>query len=91
MFKDNVPNRKIERDSNISPFKVNKVMNQSKESGGVLVRKGEASEACDYQSMRHHCIKNCIINQRLVTTWVKDYVGEPLSSTTLFNYIHKCH
>ncbi len=41
MFKNNVPQRKIGRDLDISPSTVHNIIKRFKESGGILVRKGQ--------------------------------------------------
>ncbi len=40
MFKNNVPQRKIGRDLDISPSTVHNIIKRFKESGGISVRKG---------------------------------------------------
>ena len=41
MFKNNVSQRKIGRDLDISPSTVRNIIKRFKESGGILVRKGQ--------------------------------------------------
>ncbi len=41
MFKNNVPQRKIGRDLDISPSPVHNIIKRFKESGGISVRKGQ--------------------------------------------------
>ncbi len=41
MFKNNVPQRKIGRDLDISPSTVHNIIKRFKESGGISVRKGQ--------------------------------------------------
>ena len=41
MFKNNVSQRKIGRDLDISPFTVPNIIKRFKESGGISVRKGQ--------------------------------------------------
>ncbi len=40
-FKNNVPQRKIGRDLDISPSTVHNIIKRFKESGGISVRKGQ--------------------------------------------------
>ncbi len=62
MFKNNVPQRKIGRDLDISPSTVHNIIKRFKESGGISVRKGQGRKPklnnCDLRSLRRHCIKN---------------------------------
>ncbi len=41
MFKNNVPQRKIGRDLDISPSTVHNIIKRFKDSGGISVRKGQ--------------------------------------------------
>ncbi len=94
MFKNNVPQRKIGRDLDISPSTVHNIIKRFKESGGISVRKGQGRKPKlnnrDLRSLRRHCIKNCHSSISDITTWAQDYFGKPLSSTTIRSYIHKC-
>ncbi len=94
MFKNNVPQRKIGRDLDISPSTVHNIIKRFKESGGISVRKGQGRKPKlnnrDLRSLRRHCIKNRNSSISDITTWVQDYFGKPLSSTTIRSYIHKC-
>ncbi len=62
MFKNNVPQRKIGRDLDISPSTVHNIIKRFKESGGISVRKGQGRKPKlnnrDLRSLRRHCIKN---------------------------------
>lgn len=44
MFKDNVPQRKTGRDLEISLSTGHKIIKRFKESGGILVRKGQGGQ-----------------------------------------------
>ena len=79
MFKNNVSQRKIGRDVDIS------------HSGGIPRRKGRKPKLNnrDLQSLRRHCIKNCHSSLSYITTWPQDYFGNILWSTTIRSYIHK--
>ncbi len=94
MFKNNVPQRKIGRDLDISPSTVHNIIKRFKESGGISVRKGQGRKPKlnnrDLRSLRRHCIKNRHSSISDITTWAQDYFGKPLSSTTICSYIHKC-
>ncbi len=94
MFKNNVPQRKIGRDLDISPSTVHNIIKRFKESGGISVRKGQGRKPKlnnrDLRSLRRHCIKNRPSSISDITTWAQDYFGKPLSSTTICSYIHKC-
>ncbi len=94
MFKNNVPQRKIGRDLDISPSTVHNIIKRFKESGGISVRKGQGCKPKlnnrDLRSLRRHCIKNRHSSISDITTWAQDYFGKPLSSTTIRSYIHKC-
>ncbi len=94
MFKNNVPQRKIGRDLDISPSTVHNIIKRFKESGGISVRKGQGRKPKlnnrDLRSLRRHCIKNRYSSISDITTWAQDYFGKPLSSTTIRSYIHKC-
>ncbi len=94
MFKNNVPQRKIGRDLDISPSTVHNIIKRFKESGGISVRKGQGCKPKlnnrDLRSLRRHCIKNHHSSISDITTWAQDYFGKPLSSTTIRSYIHKC-
>ncbi len=94
MFKNNVPQRKIGRDLDISPSTVHNIIKRFKESGGISVRKGQGRKPKlnnrDLRSLRRHCIKNRHSSISNITTWAQDYFGKPLSSTTIRSYIHKC-
>ncbi len=94
MFKNNVPQRKIGRDLDISPSTVHNIIKRFKESGGISVRKGQGRKPKlnnrDLRSLRRHCIKNPHSSISDITTWAQDYFGKPLSSTTIRSYIHKC-
>ncbi len=94
MFKNNVPQRKIGRDLDISPSTVHNIIKRFKESGGISVRKGQGRKPKlnnrDLRSLRRHCIKNRHSSISDITTWAQDYFGKPLSSTTIRSYIHKC-
>ncbi len=94
MFKNNVPQRKIGRDLDISPSTVHNIIKRFKESGGISVRKGQGRKPKlnnrDLRSLRRHCIKNRHSSISDITTWAQDYFGKPLSSTTIHSYIHKC-
>ncbi len=94
MFKNNVPQRKIGRDLDISPSTVHNIIKRFKESGGISVRKGQGRKPKlnnrDLRSLRRHCIKNLHSSISDITTWAQDYFGKPLSSTTIRSYIHKC-
>ncbi len=94
MFKNNVPQRKIGRDLDISPSTVHNIIKRFKESGGISVRKGQGRKPKlnnrDLRSLRRHCIKNHHSSISDITTWAQDYFGKPLSSTTIRSYIHKC-
>ena len=93
MFKNNVSQRKIGRDLDISPSTVHNIIQRFKESGGISVRKGQGRKPKlnnrDIRSLRQHCIKNRHSSISDITTWAQDYFGEPLS-TTIRSYIHKC-
>ncbi len=93
-FKNNVPQRKIGRDLDISPSTVHNIIQRFKESGGISVRKGQGRKPKlnnrDLRSLRRHCIKNRHSSISDITTWAQDYFGKPLSSTTIRSYIHKC-
>ncbi len=78
MFKNNVPQRKIGRDLDISPSTVHNIIKRFKESGGISVRNNR-----DLRSLRRHCIKNRHSSISDITTWAQDYFGKPLSSTTI--------
>ncbi len=62
MFKNNVPQRKIGRDLDISPSTVHNIIKRFKESGGISVLKGQGRKPKlnnrDLRSLRRHCIKN---------------------------------
>ncbi len=95
MFKNNVPQRKIGRDLDISPSTVHNIIKRFKESGGISVPKGQGRKPKlnnrDLRSLRRHRIKNrrhSSISD--ITTRAQDYFGKPLSSTTIRSYIHKC-
>ncbi len=94
MFKNNVPQRKIGRDLDISPSTVHNIIKRFKESGGISVHKGQGRKPKlnnrDLRSLRRHCIKNRHSSINDITTWAQDYFGKPLSSTTIRSYIHKC-
>ncbi len=94
MFKNNVPQRKIGRDLDISPSTVHNIIKRFKESGGISVRKGQGRKPKlnnrDLRSLRRHCIKNPHSSISDITTWAQDYFGKPLSSTTIRSYIHNC-
>ncbi len=94
MFKNNVPQRKMGRDLDISPSTVHNIIKRFKESGGISVRKGQGRKPKlnnrDLRSLRRHCIKNRHSSISDITTWAQDYFGKPLSSTTIRSYIHKC-
>ncbi len=94
MFKNNVPQRKIGRDLDISPSTVHNIIKRFKESGGISVRKAQGRKPKlnnrDLRSLRRHCIKNRHSSISDITTWAQDYFGKPLSSTTIRSYIHKC-
>ncbi len=94
MFKNNVPQRKIGRDLDISPSTVHNIIKRFKESGGISVHKGQGRKPKlnnrDLRSLRRHCIKNRHSSISDITTWAQDYFGKPLSSTTIRSYIHKC-
>ncbi len=94
MFKNNVPQRKIGRDLDISPSTVHNIIKRFKESGGISVRKGQGRKPKlnnrDLRSLRRHCIKNRHSSISDITTWAQDYFGKSLSSTTIRSYIHKC-
>ncbi len=64
MFKNNVPQRKMGRDLDISPSTVHNIIKRFKESGGISVRKGQGRKPKlnnrDLRSLRRHCIKNRI-------------------------------
>ena len=81
MFKNNVSQRKIGRDLDISPSTVHNIIKRLKESGGISVRKGQG---------RKPTVKNCHSSISDITTWAQDYFGKPLSSTSICSYIHKC-
>ncbi len=93
MFKNNVPQRKMGRDLDISPSTVHNIIKRFKESGGISVRKGQGHKPKlnnrDLRSLRRHCIKNRHSSISDITTWAQDYFGKPLSSTTIRSYIHK--
>ncbi len=59
MFKNNVPQRKIGRDLDISPSTVHNIIKRFKESGGISVRKGQGRKPKlnnrDLRSLRRHC------------------------------------
>ena len=62
MFKNNVSQRKIGRDLDISPSTVHNIIKRFKESGGVSVNKGQRCKSKlnnrDLRYLRRHCIKN---------------------------------
>ena len=62
MFKNNVSQRKIGMDFDISPSTVHNIIKRFKESGGISVRKGQGPKPKlnnrDLRSLRRHCIKN---------------------------------
>ncbi len=84
VFKNNVPQRKIGRDLDISPSTVHNIIKRFKESGGISVRKGQGRKPKlnnrDLRSLRRHCIKNRHSSISDITTWAQDYFGKPLSS-----------
>ncbi len=92
MFKNNVPQRKIGRDLDISPSTVHNIIKRFKESGGISVRKGQGRKPKlnnrDLRSLQAHCIKNRHSSISDITTWAQDYFGKPLSSTTISSYVH---
>ncbi len=94
MFKNNVPQRKIGRNLDISPSTVHNIIKRFKEPGGISVCKGQGRKPKlnnrDLRSLRRHCIKNRHSSISDITTWAQDYFGKPLSSTTIRSYIHKC-
>ncbi len=94
MFKNNVPQRKMGRDLDISPSTVHNIIKRFKESGVISVRKEQGRKPklnnCDLRSLSRHCIKNRHSSISDITTWAQDYFGKPLSSTTIHSYIHKC-
>ncbi len=94
MFKKKNPQRKIGRDLDISPSTVHNIIKRFKESGGISVRKGQGRKPKlnnrDLRSLRRHCIKNPHSSISDITTWAQDYIGKPLSSTTIRSCIHKC-
>ncbi len=83
-----------ERDLEISPSTVHNMIKRFKESGGISVCKGQGRKPKlnnrDLRSLRRHCIKNRHSSISDITTWAQDYLGKPLSSTTIRSYIHKC-
>ncbi len=72
MFKNNVPQRKIGRDLDISPSTVHNIIKRFKESGGISVRKGQGHKPKlnnrDLRSLRRHCIKNRLSSISDITT-----------------------
>ncbi len=77
MFKNNVPQRKIGRDLDISPSTVHNIIKRFKESGGISVSKGQGRKPKlnnhDLRSLRRHCIKNRHSSISDITTWAQDY------------------
>ena len=62
MFKNNVPQRKIGKDFDISPSTLHNIIKRFKESRGISVckRQGHKPKLNDHdvRSLRQHCIKN---------------------------------
>lgn len=85
MCKNNVPQRKIGKDLDISPSTVHNIIKGVKESGESSVRKVQGRKPklnyCDLRSLKQHCIKNHHSSISDITTWAQDYFGKPLSST----------
>ncbi len=80
MFKNNVPQRKIGRDLDISPSTVHNIIKRFKESGGISVRKGQGRKPklnnCDLRSLRRHCIKNRHSSISDITTWAQEFLPQ---------------
>ncbi len=93
-LKTNGPQRKIGRDLDISPSTVHNIIKRFKESGGISVRKGQGRKPKlnnrDLRSLRRHCIKNRHSSISDNHHMGSGLLWQPLSSTTIRSYIHKC-
>lgn len=80
---------------NISSSTVFNIIKRFKESGAISVRKGQGRKpklkSRDLRALKRHCIKNRHSSKADITTWAQNYFDKPLSSSTIRNYIHKCH
>ena len=66
-FKDNVSQRKI------APSTVHNIVKTFRESGEILVRKGQGQKpllnACDHRALRRYCLRNCQATIMDIATW----------------------
>lgn len=57
------------------------------ESGEIKVYKGQGwkplLDACDLQSLRRHCMKNCHASVINIATWPQEYLGKLLTLNTI--------
>ncbi len=81
MFKNNVPQRKIGRDLDISPSTVHNIIKDSSNLEEFQCGKGQGRKPKlnnhDLRSLRRHCIKNPHSSISDITTWAQDYFGKP--------------
>ncbi len=94
MFKNNVPQRKIGRDLDISPSTVHNIIKRFKESGGISVRKGQGRKPkLNNRDLRY---PQAALHQESSFIYKRYHhmgsglLWQPLSSTTMRSYIHKC-
>ncbi len=77
MFKNNVPQRKIGRDLDISPSTVHNIIKRFKESGGISVHKGQGCKPkLNNRDLRSLSIKNRHSSISDITTWAQDLLWQ---------------
>ncbi len=93
-FKNNVPQRQIEKALHISPSTVHNIIKRFRETGEISVRKGQSRrpllDACGLWTLRRHCITHRHDSVIDITKWAQEYFQKPLSVNTICRAICRC-
>ena len=89
------PSAKLQRISHLSRSIVHNIVKRFRESGEILVRKGQGRKplmnARDHRALRRYCLRNRHATMMDIATWAQEYFGKSLSLNTVHRCIKKCN
>ena len=79
----------------LSPSTVHNIVKGFRESGEILVPKGQRRKPLlnvrDHRALRRYCLRNRHATMMDVATWVREWLGKSLSLKTVCRCIKKCN
>ncbi len=93
-FKNNVPQRQIAKEMQISSSTVHNFIKRFRETGEISVCKGQGRrpllDARGLRALRRHCITHQHDSVIDITKWSQEYFQKPLSVNTIRRAICRC-